>query len=174
MAAYDAGDSMRLANGLHNYVISRGMMDTSLVQVSVKVDDLNKAKAFAKGPDLKKAMQKSGVVGTPVVTFTTMTYRDTSVLDYDLRSRTTFTVKDWDQWQKSFDSGRQMRVDNGLVDRSYGHDADDNHKVIVVVAVMDTAKAFAYWKSDELKKRMAASGVTGAPQRFLYRVVKRY
>lgn len=174
IAAYDAGDSMRLANGLHNYVISRGLMDTTLVQVSVKVDDLNKAKAFAKGPDLKKAMQKSGVIGAPVVTFTTMTYRDTGNLTSDLRSRTTFTVKDWDQWQRSFDSARQMRKDNGLIDRSYGHDADDNHKVIVVVALMDTARAFAYWKSDDLKKRMASSGVTGTPQRFLYRVVKRY
>jgi hypothetical protein len=174
MAAYDAGDSMRLANGLHNYVISRGIMDTSLVQVSVKVDDLNKAKAFAKGPDLKKAMQKSGVVGTPVVSFTTMTYRDTGTLSYDLRSRTTFTVKDWDRWQRSFDSTRQMRKDNGLIDRSYGHDADDNHKVIVVVALMDTAKAFAFWKSDQLKKAQAASGVTSTPQRFLYKVVKMY
>lgn len=174
MATYDAGDSMRLANGLHNYVISRGLMDTSMVQVSVRADDVNRAKAFAKGPDLKKAMQKSGVIGAPVITFTTMTFRDTGTIASEIRSRTTFTVKDWDQWQRSFDSSRQMRMDNGLVDRSYGHDADNNKKVIVVVALMDTAKAFAYWKSDELKKRMAASGVTGAPQRFLYRVVKRY
>jgi hypothetical protein len=39
---------------------------------------------------------------------------------------------------------------------------------------MDTAKAFAYYKSDALKKRREASGVIGEPDRFLYRVVKRY
>jgi hypothetical protein len=39
---------------------------------------------------------------------------------------------------------------------------------------MDTAKAFAYYKSDILKKRRAESGVIGEPERFLYRVVQRY
>ena len=63
---------------------------------------------------------------------------------------------------------------NGVVDRVYGHDPDDNTKVSLVTAVTDTAKAFAYWKSDELKKRRAAGGVIGEPKRFLFYVVKRY
>jgi len=83
-------------------------------------------------------------------------------------------VKDWDAWQKSFEEGKQERIDNGIVERAFGHDADDNKKVSLVTAVTDTAKAFAYYKSDALKKRRAASGVIGEPKRFLYRVVQRY
>lgn len=41
--------------------------------------------------------------------------------------------------------GKQERLDNGVTDRAYGHDADDNKKVSLVTAVTDTAKAFAYY-----------------------------
>jgi len=44
----------------------------------------------------------------------------------------------------------------------------------LVGAVLDTAKAHAYWKSDMLKQRRAAGGVIGTPQRVVYTVVKRY
>ena len=172
--SYDAGDSLRLANGVHSYVIGRSVKDSNIVLVAVRVDDINKAKAFAKDAALKQAMQKGGVVGAPQINFTIMTFQDTGTINSGLRSRTTFKVKDWDSWQRSFDSSRQIRKDNGIIDRAYGHDADDNHKVTVVVAVMDTAQAYAFWKSDELKKLQAASGVASQPERFIYRVVQRY
>lgn len=174
-AAYDEHDSMRLANGLHNYVIARGVQDPNMVMVVVKADDIEKAKAFAKSPSLKSAMQKAGVTGAPTISFNTSTWQDTAMLaPGTIRSRTTFTVKDWDAWVKSFMEGKQERLDNGITDRVVGHDADDNKKVSLVTAVIDTTKAFAYYKSDALKKRREASGVVGEPQRFLFHVVKRY
>jgi len=172
--AYDEHDSARLASGIHNYVIARGFQDTNVVMVAVKIDDVTKAKAFAKDPGLKKAMQKGGVIGAPSISFITATWQDTARLSSSLRSRTTFTVKDWDAWVKGFEDGKQERMDNGILDRVISHDADDNKKISLVTTVMDTAKAFAYYKSDALKKRRAASGVIGEPQRFLFNVVKRY
>jgi hypothetical protein len=172
--SYDEHDSMRLANGIHSYVIGRGLQDTSMVLVAVKVDDMAKAKTFAKDASLKKAMQKGGVKGTPEFDFVTITFQDTAVISSDIRSSTEFTVKDWDAWQKSFEEGKQQRLDNGIVTRAFGHDADDNKKVVLVTALMDTAKAFAYWKSDELKKRREAGGVIGEPRRFVYRLTQRY
>jgi len=82
--------------------------------------------------------------------------------------------KDWDAWQKSFEDGKQERIDNGLTVRVVGHDPDDNKKVSLVTAVMDTAKASAYWKSDMLKKRRAAGGVIGEPKRFVFTIARRY
>ena len=138
------------------------------------VDDIAKAKAFAKGPALKQAMQKSGVIGQPTMMLVNAVYQDTAVLGTDLRSLTTFTVKDWGAWQKAFAEGRQERLDNGIVERVFGHDPDNDKKVMLVTAITDTAKASAYWKSDMLKKRRAASGVTSVPDRFVFHVVKRY
>jgi hypothetical protein len=171
---YDADDSLRLANGIHSYVIGRGWPDSNKVLVAVKVDNMDKAKAFAKDPALKKAMQKSGVTGAPSIMFVTMTFQDTATIGSQLRTSTTFTVKDWDTWKTAFEASTQERADNGLKLRAYGHEANDNHKVRVVMALMDTAKAFAYWKSDALKKRMAESGVIGQPERFIYQIVQKY
>ena len=175
LVAYEEHDSARLASGLHKYVIGRGLKDSNMVLIAMKADDIAKAKAFAKDPGLKKAMQKGGVTGAPVISFLTSTWQDTVTLSPGtLRSRTTFTVKDFDAWVKSFEEGKQERMDNGITDRVIGHDVDDNKKVSLVTAVSDTAKAFAYYKSDALKKRRAAGGVVGEPSRFLFTIVKRY
>ena len=172
--AYESHDSARLANGLHNYVIARGTEDSNMVMVAIKADDMTKAKAFAKDPALKERMQKGGVLGTPEIDLTTMVFQDTAKLTGTIRSMTRFSVKDWTAWEKSFKEGEQERLDNGIAVRAYGHDADDNNKVRLVTALMDTAKAHAYWKSDMLKQRRAAGGVIGEPQRFTYYVVQRY
>ena len=173
-AAYEGHDSARLAMGMHNYVIGRGLEDSNMVTVVLRVDDTAKAKAFAKDPGLKAAMQKGGVLGAPTMTFVTETWQDTAKIEFALRARTTYMVKDWDAWVKGFEEGKQERMDNGIVDRAFGHDLDDNKKVYLVTVVADTAKAFAYYKSDALKKRRMASGVVGDPVRFLYRLVKHY
>jgi hypothetical protein len=174
IVSYESHDSARLASGIHSYVIGRGLQDTNMVMVATKIDDLAKAKAFSKDPGLKKAMQKGGVTSAPMVSLFTATWQDTAMIDTKLRSRTMFMVKDWDAWQRSFQEGKQERMDNGIVDRVIGHDADDNKKVELVTALTDTAKAFAYYKSDALKKRRAASGAIGEPVRFLFRIVRRY
>jgi hypothetical protein len=175
LSAYEGHDSARLASGLHNYVIARGLKDTNTVMIVLKADDIAKAKAFSKDPGLKKVMQNGGVIGAPTIDFLVTTWQDTVHLaPGTLRSRTTFTVKDFDVWVKSFQDGKQERMDNGITDRVIGHDADDNKKVALVTAVQDTAKAFAYYKSDALKKRREAGGVIGEPARFLFNIVKRY
>src|SRR3984957_1664927 len=166
LGAYESHDSARLANGLHNYVIGRGLEDSNIVTVVLRVDDTSKAKAFAKDPGLKAAMKKGGVLGAPTMTSITETWQDTAKIESAFRSRATYQVKDWDAWLKGFEDGKQERMDNGIVDRAVGHDLDDNKKVYVVTLLSDTAKAFAYYKSDALKKRMEAGGVIGKPVRF--------
>ena len=114
------------------------------------------------------------MIGAPTIMLNTVVYQDMSTNASDLRSMTTFTVKDWDAWRKSFESHRQTRLDNGLTDRAYGYDVDDNHKVTLVVAVNDTAKASAFWKSDLLKQQRAEGGVVGEVKRRVYHVVAKY
>lgn len=172
--AYDGHDSARVSSGLHNYVIGRGANDSSIVLVALKADDMTKAKAFARSPSLKQAMQKGGIIGTPSVQFITMTFQDTARIGANLRTDATFKVKSWTAWEKAFKEGEQERMDNGIVVRAYGHDADDSNQVKLVTALTDTAKAYAYWKSDMLKKRRAASGALTAPDRFVFHIVQRY
>jgi hypothetical protein len=174
LAAYEADDANRLAAGLHSYVLGRGMADSNMLFIAMKVDDTAKARAFESSPGLKETMKKAGVMGAPTSYMITATWQDTSTNKTSLRSFTTFAVKDWDAFVSGFESGRQERLDNGITDRVIGHDADDNKKVHIATALLDTAKAFAYYKSDALKKRREASGVMGEPVRFLYWIVKKY
>jgi hypothetical protein len=174
LASYEGHDSARLAAGLHNYVIGRGLEDSNLVMVALRSDDTAKAKAFAKDPGLKAAMKKGGILGVPTISFVTETWQDTGKTDITLRGRTSLTVKDWDVFLKGFEDGKQERMDNGLIDRVIGHDLNDNKKVTIVAAIADSAKAFAYYKSDALKKRREAGGVVGQPVRFFYRLAKHY
>jgi hypothetical protein len=173
MASYDEHDSMRVASGLHNFVIGRGIPDSNMVMVAVKVDDTTKAKAFAKDPSLKKAMQKGGVIGSPNIMIYNTTFLDNGQAS-NLRVMSTETVKDWDAWKTAFEAGKQIRTDNGLMDRAYGYDINDNHKISVVLALTDSAKGMSFLKSDTIKKRMAAAGVVGQPTRYYYYVVKTY
>ncbi len=171
---YDEHDSVRRANGLYSYVLGRGLDDSMMVMVALKADDLEKAKAFSKDAVLKTAMQKAGVVGVPEISFINAVWQDTLNVGSIPRVMTNFTVKDFDAAKKAFEEGRQERMDNGIADRQYGHEADDNHKVSIVTALTDVNKAKAYWASDAIKKRIEAGGLTTQPQRFVFNIVHRY
>ena len=170
---YDAHDSVRLAYGLHNYVVSRGLDDSNIVMIALHMDDAAKAKAFTQLPNLKETMKKGGVLGTPTFSFIDVQMVDTSV-NAQTRVRVTHKVKDWDAWKKEFDSHKQARMDAGLTDRSVGYEIGDNHMVSMVFAVSDMKKAKDFMNSKDLKDKMATAGVEGPPSFFYYKVAQKY
>ena len=175
LALYESHDSARLANGLHNYIIGRGLAkDSNMVMVALKMDDAEKAKQFAASPDLKAAMQKGGVSGTPKISYVDVQMLDASTDNADLRVMRMVKVKDYDTWKKAFDSTKQTRTDAGLTERALGYTIGDNHDITIVYTVADKKKAEAYFNSPELKERMKTGGVDGAPETFWYNVAKKY
>lgn len=173
-AGYEAGDSMRLANGLHNYVLARGIKDTNMVMVVVKIDDAAKAKEFTTLPGLKAAMQKAGVTGAPTVSYLDVQMQDTTANTTSTRVMVTHKVKDWDAWKKVYDEDKQNRLNAGLTDRVLAYSIGDNHMVTIVFLVSDMKKAEDFSKSPELKAKMEAGGVEGPPSFFYYTVAKKY
>jgi hypothetical protein len=173
-AAYDSHDSNRINNGLHNFIIGRGMDNSNMVVVILKMDDVNKAKAFTSSQDLMDRMKKGGVMGKPDINFIHVVMNDTTKIDTKARLMVNHKVKDWDAWKKSFDSHKQARMDAGLVDRGLGYSVDDNHIVSIVFAVTDKKKADDFSKSKDLKDKMAEAGVEGPPTFFYYNIVQKY
>ena len=171
---YESHDSVRRSYGLTNYVLGRGVDDTNMVYVVLKMADVNKAKELAGSQAMKDRMKKAGVTGVPTIEYLETVMQDTTTMQQTTRVRITAKVKDWDAWKKEFDSHKQARVDAGLIDRAIGHSADDNHMVSVVLVVTDMAKAKAFMNSQDLKDRMAKSGVEGPPTIFYYNVVQKY
>jgi hypothetical protein len=171
---YDSHDSVRLAYGLHNYVVARGADDSNMVMVALKMDDVAKAKAFTALADLKATMQKGGVIGAPSFNYMDVQMMDTSTNAEKLRVMLSHKVKDWDAWKKEFDSHKQVRMDAGLTDRVVGFSVDDNHMVTVVCAVSDKQKAKAFFSSKDLKDKMAAAGVEGPMTIFYFTIAQKY
>ncbi len=169
---YLAHDSMRMAYGLSQFALGRGMDDSNMVVVFNKFTDLQKAKEFSMLPNLKETMQKAGVTGAPEFSYSTLLRFDSAAPDQRDRVMITHRVKNFDVWLKAYDAeGRAKRMENGLQDRSIGRSLDDSNMVHVVFVITDMAKAKARIGSEELKKIMTDAGVEGAPQIFYYRRV---
>jgi quinol monooxygenase YgiN len=173
LALYESHDSVRMAYGLHNYVVARNTTDPNMLMVALHMDDAAKAKQFTELPDLKAAMQKGGVMGAPKFAYIDVQMVDTSA-NASERVMRMVKVKDYDAWKKGFDTTGQMRMDAGLKLRTLGYTMGDNHNVTIVYAVSDKKKAEAYFNSPALQERMKTAGVEGTPETFWYTVAKKY
>lgn len=171
---YDTRDSLRRANGLTNYVIGRGMSDSNMVIIFLKMGDVNKAKELAGSKEMKERMQKGGVIGTPSFEYLDVVMDDNTPIEQAARVMVTHKVKDWDAWKKSFDGHKPARMDAGLIDRGLGYRDGDNHMVSLVFAITDKKKAEDFMKSKDLKDKMAEAGVEGPPTFFYYNIVQKY
>ena len=171
---YDSHDSIRRSYGLTNYVIGRGLNDSNIALIILKMADTNKAKEFIGSQGIKDRMKMGGVIGIPSFTYLNVIMNDSSKIEQTARIMMTLKVKDWDAWKKKFDSHKQARIDGGLVDRRVGYSVDDNHIVTVVCAITDMKKATAFLNSQDLKDKIAKAGVEAPPSFFYYDVVQKY
>ena len=171
---YDSHDSIRLSYGLTNYVIGRGLNDSNIALVILKMADANKAKELTGSQGIKDRMKKGGIIGIPSFTYLNVVMNDSSKIEQTARIMMTHKVKDWDAWKKEFDSHKQARIDGGLIDRGVGYSVDDNHIVTVVCAITDMKKATAFLNSQGLKDKMTKAGVEAPPSFFYYNVVQKY
>jgi hypothetical protein len=173
-SGYDSHDSVRVAHGLHNYVIARGVEDSNMVMVALKMDDVAKAKEMGGSKEMQERMKKSGVVGPASISYSETVMNDTTAIQQTVRLMVRHKVKDWDTWKKAFDDHKQKRIDAGLTDRVVAHAVGDDHSVTLVFAVADVDKAKAFSKSADLKDIMNKAGVVGPPTFFFYRIAERF
>jgi hypothetical protein len=68
-AVYDAHEANRRSAGITNGRVFRNAQDPNDVVVLQDVADVAKARTFVASEDLKAAMQKSGVIGSPSIRF---------------------------------------------------------------------------------------------------------
>jgi hypothetical protein len=66
-AAFDEHETMRRAGGVTAHSVQRQPDDPNVVIVALRVSDMSKAKQFAGSEDLKAAMARAGVQGTPEI-----------------------------------------------------------------------------------------------------------
>jgi hypothetical protein len=171
---YDTNDSLRQLYGLHNYIIGRGINDTNIVVVFLKMDDMLKAKNLTTSAELKTRMQQGGVLDTPSFLYMEVIFNDSLFIDQTARIMVTHKVKECNAWKKIYDNQKPERMKAGLIDRGIGYSLDDKNLVGIVLAVTDFKKASAYGNSPDLKDKMMVAGVIEPPTFFYYNIVQKY
>lgn len=172
-SVFDTDSSQRLAAGLHDHIIGRGLADSNEVLLVFYMDDTSKAKAFSKDPRLQEVMKKAGVTGKPNMNFIHRVATDPTDNPERLRVMVKHRVNDFDAWKKIYDEDKPNRVAAGLSDKMVGHAVDDNHNVVLIFVVNDEAKAKAFMGSKALADKMKAGGVSEAPLIFFYGIVEK-
>jgi hypothetical protein len=160
---FNSDSTARKASGMEDLVVARGFEKTNDIQVTLKISDIQKAKAFAADPRLKEVMAKGGVISKPTVEFF-------HVIRFNPDSKEkqwaviTHKVKDFDTWVKVFDNeGTANRAGQGLIDVVLARGIDDPNIVQLIFDIKDMAKAKASLFSEEKKKLMVGAGVEGKP-----------
>lgn len=72
-------------------------------------------------------------------------------------------VADFAKWKPEYEDHRSVREAAGLKDLHLWRNADDTKEVILLFEASDLAKAKEFAGSSDLKERMRAAGVQGAP-----------
>jgi hypothetical protein len=75
-------------------------------------------------------------------------------------------VQDFGKWKPAYDAHRPARAAAGLTELNLWHNVDDANEIFLLFEASDVAKAKAFGTSAELKERMTAAGVVGAPDIF--------
>ena len=173
--SYEAHDGVRIKYGLHNYLITRGLDDSNIVQVALRMDDFEKAKEFSKLANLKETMENGGVQSTPEFEYLDIKqYDTTSTGNISARVVMKHKVKDYNTWKVEFDKHYQVRKDAGLSDRLLAYSFENRNLVYVVCSVNDIKRAKDFFKSIDLKEKMKVAGVEEEPTMFFYSVSKKY
>jgi hypothetical protein len=171
--AYFSHDSVRKAYGITHFLIGRDLRDSNLVYVADKMEDFEKAKAFAALPGLKTAMKAAGVISQPGFSYGEVIRSNDSATDIADRLGIAHHVKDFNAWLKVFDAeGPAARAAYGMVDGSIARSLVDSNMVYLTFVVTDMAKAKARGSSPELKAIMKDAGVDSPPTIRWYRVVQ--
>ena len=162
-AGYEAGDSLREANGLSHIGLFRVDEDSNYVWVMLAAVSLEGAHAFTESDELKQGMEEAGVAGEPRMIFMRQ-LRDTG-LGEDTANRLliSHSVADVEAWTEVFDAHAPARSEAGLIDMGIMEDTETEGMIYLMFGVTDADAARAFMASDDLKTAMETAGVTGEP-----------
>ena len=162
---FDADSTNRNAAGLHIIGLARGIVNENEVEIPFMIDDVQKAKAFTKNPDLKDVMQKGGVTSVPSILFIKVLRMSEAIQKPGDYAEVILKVKDYNSWIKVFDGeGAEMRAKDGLQDGVLARGIDDPHLVYLVFKITNLEQAKAALTNPARKKLMQKSGVIGEPE----------
>lgn len=81
------------------------------------------------------------------------------------------TVEDFETWWSSFQENESYRAEHGEVGYQVFRSLDDSNEIVVVFEWDENTDPHAFFRSDEMRERMANAGLLGAPDLSLAELV---
>ena len=158
---YDT-DTNRKHNGVTGQAVYQSADNPNDVTVTHDFKSVEAAKAFAARPELKAAMEKAGVTGTPQIWFTTIPGGLTAQTR-GVRMYVRHEVSDYAAWRKGYDDFDATRKKMGVTGQAVYPSVDNPNDVTIThdFKSVEAAKAFA--ESPELMTAMEKAHVAGMP-----------
>lgn len=160
---YDSFKPTQKKLGVTAQAVYRSIDNPNDITVIHDFATLEAAKAMVASPELKAAMETSGVAGAPTIWFTTPTGARSAEAN-GVRMYVRHEVADYAAWRKTYDAFDVTRKKMGVTAQAVYRSADNPNDITVThdFKTAEAAKAFA--ASPELKAAMEQAGVTNAPQ----------
>ena len=160
---YDEFGSMQKKLGVTAQAVYRSLDNPNEITVTHDFKTAEAAQAFGASAELKAAMEKSGVTGTPTVWITTPA-GGRSPEARGVRLYVRHEVADFATWRMAYDAFDATRKKLGVTAQAVYRSVENPNDITVThdFKTVEAAKAFA--ASPELKATMEKAGVTSAPQ----------
>lgn len=82
-------------------------------------------------------------------------------------------VEDFDEWKSAFDGYDSFRTEHGQRGYQVFQSVDDSNEVTVLFEWDDGEDPIAFFRSEEMRERMATAGVKGQPEMSALKFVDR-
>ena len=168
---FDADESRRQQYGLNVISVMRDLENENRIHIAMAAADLERARAFANGEDLRNVMQQAGVTGAPKVYFLNITESDLHPTEHPERMIVIHKVRDYDHWRPFFDQDKVNREKFSLEDRMLTREDGNENNLGLSFTINDIGKAKEFAANDDLKQVMQQAGVEGPPEIYFTRIV---
>jgi quinol monooxygenase YgiN len=162
-AVYDDLAPTRLSLGVTAQAVRQSVENLNDVTVTHDFKSAEQARAFAASPELKAAMERAGVTGTPETWITTLAAGGPGETE-GIRMYIRHGVADYAAWLRTYDSFASARRRMGVTSQAVYRSADDPGDVTVTHDFRTEEQARAFASSPELRAAMEKAGVKGTPR----------
>lgn len=83
------------------------------------------------------------------------------------------TVEDFEEWKSSFGRHDSFRTEHGQRGYQVFRSVDDSNEVVVLFEWDDEEDPRAFFRSEEMRERLAAAGVEGQPEMSALKLIDR-